>query len=182
MPRASVLTATCLGMTGTKFGFFFALRHRQCEPARGYRRQARRSCILPVGRCATRPLDYRRYRWSTPWAAKYRRGLLDLEVIQCGYCSRGNHGRQRPWPHDAQFRMIPISTPRWLEISRAFAALMFAIRAAIKQLLPNVNAGVLSWPFDADLSNRFSRRSLLTWWSVAGCVLFGRSTHVRCVR
>ena len=48
-----------------------------------------RSCILPIGAVAERPITTIEGVGATPEGAKVQKAWLDLEVIQCGYCQSG---------------------------------------------------------------------------------------------
>jgi isoquinoline 1-oxidoreductase subunit alpha len=75
-----------LGMTGTKFGCGIAqcgacTVHVDGNPVR--------SCLLPVGSIAEKPITTIEGIGATPIGATVQKAWLDLEVIQCGYCQSG---------------------------------------------------------------------------------------------
>ena len=75
-----------LGLTGTKFGCGVA----QCGACTVHvDGRPVRSCLLPVGVLAGRPITTIEGIGSTPEGAKVQKAWLDLEVIQCGYCQSG---------------------------------------------------------------------------------------------
>src|ERR1700753_450494 len=75
-----------IGLTGTKFGCGIG----QCGACTVHLDgKPTRSCILPVGAVAGRPVTTIEGVGSTPEGAKVQKAWLDLEVIQCGYCQSG---------------------------------------------------------------------------------------------
>ena len=75
-----------LGMTGTKFGCGIA----QCGACTVHLDgQPVRSCQLPIGNVAGKPITTIEQVGKTPTGAAVQKAWLDLEVIQCGYCQSG---------------------------------------------------------------------------------------------
>ncbi|MBY0380429.1 MAG: (2Fe-2S)-binding protein [Xanthobacteraceae bacterium] len=75
-----------LGMTGTKFGCGIA----QCGACTVHvDGKPLRSCVLPVGSIAGRPITTIEGIGATPVGAKVQKAWLESEVVQCGYCQSG---------------------------------------------------------------------------------------------
>ena len=75
-----------VGLTGTKFGCGIG----QCGACTVHLDgKPTRSCILPIGAVAGRPITTIEGVGATAEGAKIQKAWLDLEVIQCGYCQSG---------------------------------------------------------------------------------------------
>jgi isoquinoline 1-oxidoreductase alpha subunit len=75
-----------VGLTGTKFGCGIG----QCGACTVHiGGNPTRSCLLPVGAVAGRPITTIEGVGATPEGARIQKAWLDLEVIQCGYCQSG---------------------------------------------------------------------------------------------
>jgi len=75
-----------LGLTGTKFGCGIA----QCGACTVHLDgEAVRSCLLPIGGVAGRPIVTIEAVGQTPNGARIQKAWLDTEVVQCGYCQSG---------------------------------------------------------------------------------------------
>jgi isoquinoline 1-oxidoreductase alpha subunit len=75
-----------VGLTGTKFGCGIG----QCGACTVHLDgKPTRSCILPIGAVAGRPVTTIEGVGATAEGAKIQKAWLDLEVIQCGYCQSG---------------------------------------------------------------------------------------------
>src|SRR6201994_2781053 len=75
-----------VGLTGTKFGCGIG----QCGACTVHLDgKPTRSCVLPIGAVAGRPVTTIEGVGATPEGAKVQKAWLDLEVIQCGYCQSG---------------------------------------------------------------------------------------------
>jgi isoquinoline 1-oxidoreductase alpha subunit len=75
-----------IGLTGTKFGCGIA----QCGACTVHvDGQAVRSCVLPVGSLAGRPVTTIEAIGETPAGKRIQDAWLDVEVVQCGYCQSG---------------------------------------------------------------------------------------------
>jgi len=75
-----------VGLTGTKFGCGIG----QCGACTVHLDgKPTRSCILPIGAVAGRPVTSIEGVGATAEGAKIQKAWLDLEVIQCGYCQSG---------------------------------------------------------------------------------------------
>ncbi len=75
-----------VGLTGTKFGCGIG----QCGACTVHLDgKPTRSCILPIGAVAGRPITTIEGVGATPEGVKIQKAWLDLEVIQCGYCQSG---------------------------------------------------------------------------------------------
>ncbi len=75
-----------IGLTGTKFGCGIA----QCGACTVHvDGQAVRSCVLPVGSLAGRPVTTIEAVGQTPAGRRIQDAWLDVEVVQCGYCQSG---------------------------------------------------------------------------------------------
>ena len=75
-----------VGLTGTKFGCGIG----QCGACTVHLDgKPTRSCILPIGAVAGRPITTIEGVGATAEGARIQKAWLDLEVIQCGYCQSG---------------------------------------------------------------------------------------------
>ena len=75
-----------VGLTGTKFGCGIG----QCGACTVHiDGKPTRSCLLPIGAVAGRPITTIEGVGVTPEGARVQKAWLDLEVIQCGYCQSG---------------------------------------------------------------------------------------------
>ena len=115
-----------LGMTGTKFGCGIAqcgacTVHLDGNPVR--------SCLLAVGSIGDRAITTIEGIGATPAGAKVQKAWLDLEVIQCGYCQSGpDHVGGGAACRQSGSPTMPISMPRWREISAAAAPMCASAR------------------------------------------------------
>jgi isoquinoline 1-oxidoreductase subunit alpha len=75
-----------VGLTGTKFGCGIG----QCGACTVHiDGKPTRSCLLPIGAVAGRPITTIEGVGASPEGARIQKAWLDLEVIQCGYCQSG---------------------------------------------------------------------------------------------
>ena len=111
-----------LGMTGTKFGCGIAQCGACTVQIDG---NPVRSCLLPVGSIGNKAVTTIEGIGATEVGVKVQRAWLDLEVIQCG---PAKSCRPRPYSPRRRSRMMPISMPRWPEISAAAAPMCASAR------------------------------------------------------
>jgi len=106
-----------LGMSGTKFGCGVALCgactvHVDGVPAR--------SCVTPIGSIGNKAVTDRG-GGKTPHGKALQQAWLDLEVVQCGYCSPARSCRPRRCSPPRRSRAMPTSMPRCPATSAAAA-------------------------------------------------------------